>query len=207
VGSLRAITDTTGTVIKQIDYDSFGNVITDTLTTMAVPFGFAGGLHDHDTGLVRFGFRDYDPSIGRWTAKDPIDFAGGDVNLFRYVQSDPVNFVDPDGKKWIRNRSDKTWRYKPEGSSEIKFCPPGAKCDVDGLYTPVDTPSSEKRIIKIPDNCKARINPDGRVEFQCAGTKNLPAPNVCPVGRDFLDDHKDWPDPYSGHKWPYEKWD
>ena len=44
---------------------------------MKIPFGFAGGLHDRDTNLVRFGARDYDPSIGRWTAKDPIDFAGG----------------------------------------------------------------------------------------------------------------------------------
>ena len=81
VGSLRAISDSSGTVIKEITYDSFGNVITDTLTTMEVPFGFAGGLYDYDTGLVRFGFRDYDPAIGRWTAKDPIDFNGGDVNL------------------------------------------------------------------------------------------------------------------------------
>ncbi|MCP4252560.1 MAG: RHS repeat-associated core domain-containing protein, partial [Candidatus Scalindua sp.] len=61
------------------------------------PFGFAGGLHDMDTGLVRFGARDYDTSIGRWTAKDPIDFAGGDVNLYGYVQNNPVNFIDPLG--------------------------------------------------------------------------------------------------------------
>ena len=36
--------------------------------------------------LVRFGARDYDPTIGRWTAKDPIDFAGGDTNLYGYVK-------------------------------------------------------------------------------------------------------------------------
>ena len=29
-----------------------------------IPFGFAGGLHDRDTGLVRFGYRDYDPEVG-----------------------------------------------------------------------------------------------------------------------------------------------
>ena len=29
--------------------------------------GFAGGLHDPDTALVRFGARDYDPATGRWT--------------------------------------------------------------------------------------------------------------------------------------------
>jgi RHS repeat-associated protein len=49
------------------------------------PFGFAGGLYDVDTGLTRFGARDYDAFTGRWTSKDPIRFAGGDANLYGYV--------------------------------------------------------------------------------------------------------------------------
>jgi RHS repeat-associated protein len=98
VGSLRLIVDSSGNITKRIDYDSFGNIINDTNPGFTIPFGFAGGFHDRDTGLVRFGARDFDPSIGRWTAKDPIDFAGGDVNLYGYVQNDPVNFVDPSGE-------------------------------------------------------------------------------------------------------------
>jgi len=77
--------------------DSFGNIITDTDPSFEIPFGFAGGLHDQDTGLVRFGHRDYDPDTGRWTAKDPILFAGGDTDLYGYVLSDPVSLVDPTG--------------------------------------------------------------------------------------------------------------
>ncbi len=50
-----------------------------------------------DTGLVKFGYRDYDPDTGRWTAKDPILFAGGDTDLYGYVLSDPVNLIDPNG--------------------------------------------------------------------------------------------------------------
>jgi uncharacterized protein RhaS with RHS repeats len=46
---------------------------------------------------VRFGFRDYDPDVGRWTAKDPILFAGGATDLYGYVQNDPVNLIDPLG--------------------------------------------------------------------------------------------------------------
>jgi len=61
------------------------------------PFAFAGGLYDSDTGLTRFGFRDYDAETGRWTAKDPILFRGGDSNLFGYTGNDPVNWVDPPG--------------------------------------------------------------------------------------------------------------
>ena len=100
VGTLRAVTDASGNVVKQIDYDSFGNILSDSNSSFTVPFGFAGGLHDRDTGLVRFGYRDYDPDTGRWTAKDPIGFAGGDTDLFGYVQNDPVSFVDPYGLKF-----------------------------------------------------------------------------------------------------------
>jgi len=46
---------------------------------------------------VRFGTRDYDPAIGRWTTEDPIGFGGQDSNLYTYVGSDPVNFIDPVG--------------------------------------------------------------------------------------------------------------
>nr|BFD67005.1 hypothetical protein HAGR004_20270 [Bdellovibrio sp. HAGR004] len=49
------------------------------------------------TQLVRFGARDYDPEVGRWTSKDPILFNGGDTNLYGYVANDPVNFIDPMG--------------------------------------------------------------------------------------------------------------
>ncbi|PWQ94836.1 hypothetical protein DKT75_13875 [Leucothrix arctica] len=84
-------------VVKRMTYDSFGNVLSDTNPTLNVPFGFAGGLQDTDTGLVRFGYRDYDPETGRWTARDPIGFAGGDSNLYGYVLNDPINFVDQDG--------------------------------------------------------------------------------------------------------------
>jgi RHS repeat-associated protein len=77
--------------------DSFGNIIDDTDPTFEVPFGFAGGLHDQDTGLVRFGFRDYDPDTGRWTAKDPIFFTGGDTDLYGYCLNNPINWIDPEG--------------------------------------------------------------------------------------------------------------
>ena len=50
-----------------------------------------------DTGLVRFGARDYDPETGRWTAKDPIRFEGGQANLYVYVLNDPVNNADRTG--------------------------------------------------------------------------------------------------------------
>jgi len=97
VGSLRVVADVSGNVVKRIDYDSFGNNVDDTNPAFEVPFGFAGGLYDPDTGLARFGFRDYDPDTGRWTAKDPILFAGGDTDLYGYCLNNPINLIDPNG--------------------------------------------------------------------------------------------------------------
>jgi len=44
----------------------------------------------------------YDPTIGRWTAEDPIAFEGGDANLYRYVGNDPGNATDPNGLQEVR---------------------------------------------------------------------------------------------------------
>jgi len=100
VGSLRAVSNENGDVVKEIVYDTFGNIISDSNETLKIPFGFAGGLYNRDTKLIHFGFREYDPFTGRWTAKDPILFAGGDTNLYGYVLGDPVNGIDPEGKSF-----------------------------------------------------------------------------------------------------------
>ncbi len=103
VGSLRAVTDTNHNIVKEITYDTFGNILTDSNPNFKVPFGFAGGLYDSDTKLTRFGYRGYDAYTGKWTAKDPIGFQGGDSNLYGYVLGDPVNFVDPTGLNRLTN--------------------------------------------------------------------------------------------------------
>ena len=97
LGSPRLVVNTTtGQIVQRVDYDAFGQVLADTSPGLH-PFGFAGGLYDHDTRLVRFGARDFDAETGRWTAKDPILFAAGKPNLYAYVGSDPVNFTDASG--------------------------------------------------------------------------------------------------------------
>lgn len=97
LGSPRLVVNVaTNAVAQELEYDAFGAVTKDTSPGFQ-PFGFAGGLYDTDTKLVRFGARDYDPDTGRWTAKDPILFAGRDMNLYGYTLNDPVNLHDPFG--------------------------------------------------------------------------------------------------------------
>ena len=97
LGSPRMLVNaSTGAVAGVMRHDAWGVVLEDTVSTL-MPFGFAGGLYDAETGLVRFGARDYDASIGRWVSKDPIGFGGGQANLYVYVGSDPINGGDATG--------------------------------------------------------------------------------------------------------------
>ena len=96
---LLAVDVATGEVAFEAEYGPFGQrtLLSPPDTEDWMPFGFAGGLYDQDTGLVRLGARDYDPMTGRWTTKDPIKFQGGQANLYVYVGGDPVNGIDPYG--------------------------------------------------------------------------------------------------------------
>jgi RHS repeat-associated protein len=100
VGSPRIVLNEQGVTVKQINYSAFGEILSDSNTNFELPIGFAGGIVDTETKLVKFGYRDYDPSVGRWTARDPILFEGGQGNLYVYVGNSPLMYRDPEGL-WV----------------------------------------------------------------------------------------------------------
>jgi len=96
LGSVRVVGAIDGAslgVVEEIEHDEFG--IGNGLSGFQ-PFGFAGGSADSGE-YVRFGARDYSPSLGRWTAKDPIRFQAGLANIYSYAGQDPINGRDPSG--------------------------------------------------------------------------------------------------------------
>jgi RHS repeat-associated protein len=97
LGSPRLVVNTaTNTVAQRMDYDAWGNVLVDSNPGFQ-PFGFAGGIYDRDTGLVRYGARDYDAVVGRWLCKNTSLFSYLGSNLFLYSHNDPINFIDFNG--------------------------------------------------------------------------------------------------------------
>lgn len=52
---------------------------------------------DSATGLQLNRHRFYHQQLGRWTARDPLSYAGGSSNLYEYVDSQPQMKVDPSG--------------------------------------------------------------------------------------------------------------
>ncbi len=95
--SVRLVVDAaTGEVAQRLDYDEYGRVLQDTCPGFQ-PFGFAGGLYDPATGLVRFGARDYDPQTGRFTAADPQLFG---QRGHQPLQLRAVRPGEPGGSVW-----------------------------------------------------------------------------------------------------------
>jgi RHS repeat-associated protein len=62
------------------------------------PFLFSTKYYDWETGLYYYGYRYYDPSMGRWPSRDPIGELGG-RNLYAFVWNSPVNAHDPLGER------------------------------------------------------------------------------------------------------------
>ncbi|MGF1486956.1 MAG: RHS repeat-associated core domain-containing protein [Prochloraceae cyanobacterium] len=98
LGSIRTIIDPTGTVLNQITYDSFGQIVNQTDPNLDFRFSYTGREFDSETQLYYNRARYYNPAIGRFISIDPIGFEAGDVNLYRYVNNSPTNFTDPSGK-------------------------------------------------------------------------------------------------------------
>jgi len=99
LGSTRALTDATGSIINTYDYESFGSVLNQTGTTEN-NYLFTG--EQYDAGLDNYYLRAryYDQNVGRFTQMDTWMGRNNDpVTLHKYLYAnvDPVNNVDPTG--------------------------------------------------------------------------------------------------------------
>jgi RHS repeat-associated protein len=97
VGTPRAVFDQAGTLVKEISRDSFGNILSDSNDAWDMVLGFAGGVEDPATGLIRFGLRDYDPVTGRFLTLDPLLFNVPQTHLYAYSRNTPQTRRDPSG--------------------------------------------------------------------------------------------------------------
>jgi len=102
LGSIREMTDASGTVVARYDYDPFGRSTT-VIGTNKPDFNFTGLYQHAKSGLDLATYRAYDPDLGRWLSRDPIGEIGG-LNLYSYSLDDPVNLIDVNGgfpNSWV----------------------------------------------------------------------------------------------------------
>ena len=69
-------------ILTTYDYTPFGSVIASNTTTPNT-FMFSSEVLDHETSLVYYNYRHYNPTDGRWINRDPIEEQGG-WNLYIY---------------------------------------------------------------------------------------------------------------------------
>ena len=104
VGSTRQLANSAGSVIDSYIYDSFGNSLATSGTTVN-PFQYIGRLGyylDPDSQMYYLRARIYNPAIGRFISVDPSN--GGSlgrlptiVEDYTYVLNNPVSLSDPTG--------------------------------------------------------------------------------------------------------------
>jgi len=99
VGSIRAVTNSSGQVVARYDYEPFGlTVRAEGVLAGQNVHKFTGKPEDTGTGLYYFGARYYDPVVGRFISQDP---ARQGSNWYVYAENNPIKYVDPNGETSI----------------------------------------------------------------------------------------------------------
>jgi RHS repeat-associated protein len=94
LGSVTAITNSSGAVIESYSYDAFGKP--SAVSSVGNRYMFTGREYDAETGLYYYRARMYSPDLGRFLQKDPIGYKAG-INLYTYCLNNPINWIDPMG--------------------------------------------------------------------------------------------------------------
>ena len=106
-GSVVAVTDDSGNVVKINTYDSFGR---QGANNGGGRFRYTGQMWSNNVGMHYYKARWYNHELGRFMQADPIRYGDG-MNMYAYVGGDPVNYTDPSGL--VRGRS---CIQRPDGS-------------------------------------------------------------------------------------------
>ncbi len=88
----QLINSSTGGVVNSYNYSPFGKLINE-VESVENPFKFSSEFADSETGLVYYNYRYYNPELGRWTKRDPIEEFGG-WNLYNFTDNKVINNVD-----------------------------------------------------------------------------------------------------------------
>jgi RHS repeat-associated protein len=100
LGSVRATTDETGSVVDTRGYEAFGTKNSEAGTD-PLAYGFAGEPLDSTTHLAYHRARWMDSRVGRFAGMDAADSHDDDpatVNRYAYSGDDPPNMSDPSGE-------------------------------------------------------------------------------------------------------------
>jgi len=187
--NVTALVDaSSGSVVERVVYDPYGKPKfydnswanpSDT-SAYANDILYCGYRFDPETGLYHVRYRYYHPTLGRWTARDPIGYRDG-KNIYQYASSVPIGRIDPWGltvgdeteqevQEWHRRAEATTtyktdwgnsWFYWFDDDSEVTlyadvFAPSGCE-DKGQIAIAVEVEDFRDDIIN-PDPYKSKFN-------------------------------------------------
>jgi len=92
-GNVSSLSNAQGNLAEMYDYEGFGNIAAQSGTITTNTRRYQTKELNISSGLIYFGERWYDPTVGRWTTPDPLGMIDG-PNMYLFVHDDPVNFSD-----------------------------------------------------------------------------------------------------------------
>jgi RHS repeat-associated protein len=102
-GSVRFLTNESGTITDTYNYDAFGTLVSSTGSTPN-DYLFVGEQFDVNVGFYYLRARYMNPFTGRFITRDTYEGKTSDpstLHKYLYVANDPVNKIDPSGQMFL----------------------------------------------------------------------------------------------------------
>ena len=88
--NVTELSDEAGNIVAHYEYSPFGSLTKVTGDYAGSnPFRFSSEYYDEETGLIYYNYRYYNPELGRWISRDPIEEQGG-FNLYGMIGNNPL---------------------------------------------------------------------------------------------------------------------
>jgi RHS repeat-associated protein len=93
--TVRRLSNRSGEIVARYEYDPFGRLLT--TSPASVTALFTGRPYDAAVGILDYRLRQYDPALGRFLQRDPLNLTFPLQHSYAYVGNNPVNRIDPLG--------------------------------------------------------------------------------------------------------------